>query len=140
MLTRKIRRILVPIILGIVYGVVYYALYALSVPEAFSRYGLSGIVSAPSAGLLLVIFMLLGVIERTLPPAPAAPVRVLSKLVGAGYLYYATNGGVLSGYIHGETVILDVRIVVYLIIVFSLLIGVIDALGTVTSSTDMELS
>lgn len=60
--------------------------------------------SSPLAGVLnegvpkgvsvmIVLFILLGVFERVLPRIPAGGVRILSKVVGAVYLYYITSGG-----------------------------------------------
>lgn len=127
---RPVRIILLSVV-GVVVGVLYYYIYGYMIPSIFSGYGFE--VNAPKGvSVMVMLFILLGVFERVLPRIPAGAVRILSKVVGAVYLYYITSGGILSGEISGLSVTIDVSTIIYLVIGFSLVIGLLDAFSSLS--------
>lgn len=114
---------------GAVTGLVYYFLYATALPVAFQHIaGLPVSVEAPmDFSTILAIFIALGVAENVAPAIPGSLFKVLSKLVGASYLYFITNGGVVSANISNYIVTLDMSPLIYIILAGSLIVGVLDA-------------
>jgi hypothetical protein len=123
---------------GVASGVAYYYIYARLFPALFSQYNV--VVPyrpAPETTIVMAVFIMLGVIERVLPPVPASAFRILSKVIGSAYLYWITNGGALSGTVKGMNVTINVSILVYLIMGFTILLGLMDAVhGIVSSRTE----
>lgn len=115
--------------MGVVMGLVYYFLYAAALPIVFQRIaGLQVSVELPiDVSVILVVFMALGIAENVAPAVPGAVFRVLSKLVGASYLYFVANGGIIQANIAGYTVTLDISLLIYIILAGSLIVGVSDA-------------
>lgn len=132
LLTRK----LVEALTGVIIGILYYFIYVVFFPGLFQKISIVTRALSPISVVMLLILVLLGILERVLPKLPTSLSRLLSKLVGAGYLYSVTNGGVVQGNVGESYVILDASILVYIIVIFTLFIGVLDASGMITSYSD----
>lgn len=116
-------------LMGVITGLVYYFLYVAVLPIAFQRMaGLPVSVELPiDFSTIFVVFIALGVTENVAPPVPSAVFRVLSKLVGASYLYFAMDGGVVSANVGSYIVTLDLSLLIYIILAGSAMVGVLDA-------------
>ena len=132
---RKAVKLTLSILVGIIVGLVYFYLYGVVLPDFLIKYGFTGgVTPITKYKSMLVLFILLGIMERTLPPAPSAAVQMVSKLVGASYLYFATSGGHITGVIHGLVVRVDITPILYTVILFSLIIGFLEVARTIFSS------
>jgi len=116
-------------VVGAVTGLIYFFLYVAALPSVFQRIaGLPVGIELPMDFLtILTVFIALGIAENVAPTISSAVFRVLSKLVGASYLYFALNGGIVSANIANFIVTLDVSLLIYIILAGSIIIGVLDA-------------
>ncbi|MEM0083266.1 MAG: hypothetical protein QW102_01960 [Candidatus Nezhaarchaeales archaeon] len=116
-------------VVGAVTGLIYFFLYAAALPGVFQRIaGLPVDIELPmDFPTILAVFIALGIAENVAPTIPGAAFRVLSKLVGASYLYFALNGGIVSANIANFIVTLDASLLIYIILAGSIVIGVLDA-------------
>lgn len=114
---------------GIVLGLIYYLLYVVALPVIFQRIaGLPISAELPmEVSTILAVLIALGIAENVAPTIPSAVFRVLSKLVGASYLYFATNGGIITANIADYIVTLDASLLIYIILAGSVIVGVLDA-------------
>ena len=115
--------------IGAVMGSVYYVLYVVALPVMFqSVAGLPVELRPPvDPSTALALFMALGVAESVAPAAVGAAFGLLLKVVGALYIYCATNGGAVSAAIAGYCITIDLSLLVYAIAIGSIIVGVVDA-------------
>ncbi|MCS7127953.1 MAG: hypothetical protein N3E36_01605 [Sulfolobales archaeon] len=127
-----LKELLKEVFLGVASGAVSILIYVYLAPLLIYTVTKAPIdVSWLDALAYVSLFIALGIAERTSPGSIAAPIRVLSKLIGALVLLYITNYGVLHGeYSYAEGVIvvkIDASPIIYLILLLSLVYGVVDA-------------
>lgn len=133
----ELKKLLKEVFLGVVSGAISILIYVYLAPLLISTVTKAPIdVSWLDALAYISLFIALGIAERTAPGSIAAPIRVLSKLIGALVLLYITNYGVLYGeYSYAEGAIaveIDVSPIIYVVLVLSLAYGVVDAYTAVT--------
>ncbi len=137
-----LKELLKEVLLGIASGATSILIYVYLAPFLISAVTKASIdVSWLDALVYISLFIALGIAGRTAPGSIAAPIRVLSKLIGALVLLYITNYGVLHGeYGYAEGVIaveIDVSPIIYVVLVLSLAYGVVDAYTAVTKHEEI---
>ncbi len=115
--------------IGVAMGLVYYVLYVAALPAVFQSIARLPVDLVPplDPSMALAFFIALGVAESVAPVAVGAAFGVLSKTVGALYLYCATNGGVVSATVASYRITIDLSILIYAIVAGSVIVGAVDA-------------
>jgi len=128
-LTRELVRKISQGAIGIAMGLVHYVLYVVALPVAFQSVAGLPVELRPPAdpSIFLALFIALGVGEGIAPATVGAALGLLSKVVGSLYIYYATNGGVISVALAGYRATIDLSVLIYAIVAGSIIVGVVGA-------------
>jgi len=138
----ELKKLMKEVFLGIISGAISILIYVYLAPLLISTATKASIdVSWPDALAYASLFIALGIAERTSPGSIAAPLRVISKLIGALVLLYITNYRRLYGeynYAEGAIAIeIDISPIIYVVLILSLAYGVIDAYTAVTKHEEI---
>lgn len=126
---KNTRELVVVPIIGTLVGLVYYYLYVFYLPSYFISHGFKVIqLTQHLKGVLLFLFIVLGIMERALTGIPAFSTRIVSKLTGSIILLVIMNTGLLVGELGGLPTVLNIRGLLIVILITSTLIGLIDGL------------
>lgn len=128
-MTRELVRKISQGAIGIAMGLVHYVLYVVALPVAFQSVAGLPVELRPPAdpSIFLALLIALGVGEGIAPATVGAALGLLSKVVGSLYIYYATNGGVISVALAGYRATIDLSVLIYAIVAGSIIVGVVGA-------------
>jgi hypothetical protein len=125
-------KIIKEILVGVLLGFLYYIVYIITLPYLITSLMRMPVPGEERLAYYIWFFVALGVGESILKSHPVSiPLRMLSKLLGALFLYTIVNGGELHGaYVtNGYTISVSINIstLIYTVIAASLVYGFIDA-------------
>ncbi len=128
----EIMKIVKEVLIGVLIGLLYYLIYVITLPYFITSLMKIPVPSERVLAYYIWFFIALGVGESILKTHPISiPLRMLSKLLGALFLYTIVNGGELSGTYttNGYTISISINIstIIYTVIAASLIYGFIDA-------------
>jgi len=130
---KAVKKIIMESVKGVITGAIYYAIYVVALPFLFSHF-LNMPVNTEGIIYYIWFFISLGVAEAVLEEHIIyIPVSMISVLLRALILYEVLNGGHIStGFSYAGTRItaeLDISLLLYTIIAFSLILGTLDAIS-----------